>query len=69
MGDRNRKGLSVNTTTLIVILAFVSFSFALKMLNKYSIMKETGYVREKPLYEQLAQRWRCGVPILTEKKK
>lgn len=42
MGGGNRKGLSVNTIILIVMLAFVNFGFALKMLNKYSMMKETG---------------------------
>ncbi|HHT9145491.1 MAG TPA: hypothetical protein ACFYD4_07415, partial [Candidatus Wunengus sp. YC61] len=50
------KGLSVNTIVLIVILAFVNFGFAVKMFNKYYKTKDSGYVRERSLYEQLEQR-------------
>ncbi len=50
------KGLSVNTIVLIIILIFVNFGFAVKMFNKYYKTKDSGYVRERPLYEQLEQR-------------
>lgn len=56
MGGGNRKGLSVNTIILIVMLAFVNFGFAVKMFNKYFKMKKSGYIRERSLYEQLEQR-------------
>ncbi len=56
MGKRGMKGLSVNTIILIVMLAFVNFGFAVKMFNKYFKMKESGYIRERSLYEQLEQR-------------
>ena len=50
------KGVSVNAITLIIILLFVNIGFAVKMFNTYYKMKETGYVRERSLYEQLEQR-------------
>src|SRR3972149_5783980 len=56
MGKRGMKGLSVNAIVLIIILTFVNFGFAVKMYNKYYKMQKSGYLREKPLYEQLEQR-------------
>ena len=56
MGKRGMKGLSVNAIVLIIILTFVNFGFAVKKFNKYYKTKDSGYVREKPLYEQLEQR-------------
>ena len=56
MGDENRKGLSINAKILIIILLFLDIGCALKLFDKYYKTKDSGYVREKPLYEQLEQR-------------
>ena len=56
MGDGNRKGLSVNAKTIIIILLFVDIGFASKLFDKYYKTKDSGYIRERPLYEQLEQR-------------
>lgn len=50
------KGLSINTIIFVAIVLFVNMGFAVKMLNKYYKMKESGYVREKTLQEQIEQR-------------
>lgn len=56
MGDESRKGLSVNAKTLIIILLFVDIGFALKLFDKYYKTKESGYIGEISLREQLKQR-------------
>lgn len=56
MGDENRKGLSINAKILIIILLFVDIGYALKLFDKYYKSKDSGYIRERSLYEQLEQR-------------
>lgn len=56
MGDENRKGLSINAKILIIILLFVDIGYALKLFDKYYKSKDSGYLRERSLYEQLEQR-------------
>lgn len=50
------KGASINAIILIIILLFVNIGFAVKMFNKYYKMKESGYIREISLHEQVKQR-------------
>lgn len=56
MGYENRKGLSINAKILIIILLFVDIGYALKLFDKYYKSKDSGYIRERSLYEQLEQR-------------
>lgn len=56
MGDENRKGLSINAKILIIILLFVDIGYALKLFDKYYKTKDSGYIRERLLDEQLEQR-------------
>jgi len=56
MGDESRKGLSINAKILIIILLFVDIGYALKLFDKYYKTKDSGYIRERSLYEQLEQR-------------
>lgn len=56
MSGDSRKGLSVNAKTLIIILLFVDIGFALKLFDKYFKTKESGYIREISLSEQLKRR-------------
>jgi septal ring factor EnvC (AmiA/AmiB activator) len=56
MGNGNAKGLSINAKTLILILLFVNIGFAVKMIHKYYVMKDAGYIREKTFQEQVKQK-------------
>jgi len=56
MGNEYIKGLSVNAKTIILILLFINIGFAIKMINKYYMMKDVGYIREKTFEEQTMQK-------------
>ncbi len=56
MGNVKVKGISANMTTIILIMLFLDVGFTIKMIKKYNIMKDAGYVREKTFEENMEKR-------------
>lgn len=49
-------GMSINAKIFLAIVLFINIGFVVKMFNKYYKTKESGYLREKTLQEQIEQR-------------
>lgn len=56
MGNGKWAGLSVNATTIVLILLFLNVGYTIKMIKKYNTMKDAGYVREKTFEEFMEKR-------------
>ena len=48
--------LSINAKTIILILLLLNVGYAYKKINQYMHIKETGYIRERTVKEQIQKR-------------
>lgn len=55
MGN-NEFRLSINAKTIILILLLLNVGYAYKKIKQYSDIKETGYIRERTVQEQIRKR-------------
>ncbi|MBT6048495.1 MAG: hypothetical protein HOG49_16965 [Candidatus Scalindua sp.] len=55
MGN-NQFRLSINAKTIIFILLLLNIGYAYKKIKQYDNIKETGYIRERTVQEQIRKR-------------
>ncbi len=55
MGN-NEFRLSINAKTIIFILLLLNIGYAYKKIKQYDNIKETGYIRERTVQEEIRKR-------------
>ena len=54
--ENNQFRLSINAKTIIFILLLLNIGYAYKKIKQYNNIKETGYIREKTVQEEIRKR-------------
>ncbi|MBT3880530.1 MAG: hypothetical protein HON76_01490 [Candidatus Scalindua sp.] len=54
--ESNKYRLSINAKTIIIILLLLNVGYAYKKIKQYHHIKETGYIRERTVQEQIRNR-------------
>ena len=54
--ESNKYRLSINAKTIIIILLLLNVGYAYKKVKQYHHIKETGYIRERTVQEQIRKR-------------
>ena len=54
--ENNEFRLSINAKTIILILLLLNVGYAYKKIKQYHYIKETGYIRERTVKDQIRKR-------------
>ncbi len=54
--ENNKFKLSINVKTIILILLLLNVGYAYKKIKQYDYIKETGYIRERTVQDQIRKR-------------
>ena len=54
--ENNEFRLSINAKTIIFILLLLNIGYAYKKIKQYNNIKETGYIRERTVQEEIRKR-------------
>ncbi len=54
--ENNEFRLSIKVKTIILILLFLNVGYAYKKIKQYNQIKETGYIRERTVQDQIRKR-------------
>lgn len=54
--ENNEFRLSINVKTIIIILLLLNVGYAYKKVRQYHHIKETGYIRERTVQEEIRKR-------------
>jgi aldehyde:ferredoxin oxidoreductase len=54
--ENNEFRLSINAKTIILILLLLNVGYAYKKIKQYNHIKETGYIRERTVQEEIRKR-------------
>ena len=54
--ENNKFRLSINVKTIILVLLLLNIGYAYKKIKQYDSIKETGYIRERTVQDNIRKR-------------